>query len=90
MAYDRMMSNPRHENPQDRERREEAESILARAHRDSAPVADSAFSRSIDFMTARGESDDPAEIWGKRVGRALSIVIGIGCLVFLYLTYIAR
>jgi hypothetical protein len=84
------MTNRIPESPDDRERREEAERILARAHRDSVPIAGSAVSRSVDFLTAKGESDDPAEIWGKRVGRGLSVIIGIGCLIFLYLTYIAR
>lgn len=43
--------------------------------------------RSADFFTAKGESTDPAEIWGKRVGRFLAVLIGIGCLVVLYMTY---
>ncbi len=68
-------------------RQEDARRILDRAHRDSAPMMESALQRSGDFLTARGESDDPAEIWGKRVGRILAIVAAIGCLVWLYLTY---
>lgn len=44
--------------------------------------------RSADFFTAKGESTDPAEIWGKRVGRLLAVLIGIGCLVVLYMTYV--
>ncbi|QCK84984.1 hypothetical protein E8L99_03930 [Phreatobacter aquaticus] len=84
------MTNRPPEHPDDRARREEAERILARTHRDSAPIAGSAVSRSVDFLTAKGEGDDPAEIWGKRVGRGLAVIIGIGCLIFLYLTYVAR
>jgi hypothetical protein len=77
-----------HRSEADRKRQEEAERILARAHQDSAPLLDSAMKRSADFFAARGESDDPAEIWGKRVGRALAIVAGLGCLIYLYLTYL--
>lgn len=71
------------ETESDRQRRQEAEDILKRTHRDSAPLLDSALQRGTDFLTARGESDDPAEIWGKRVGRALALILGAGCLVYL-------
>lgn len=71
----------------DAKRQEEARRILERAHRDSAPILESALRRSGDFLAARGESEDSAEIWGKRIGRGLAIVVGIGCLVYLVLTY---
>lgn len=77
-----------HRSEEDRRRQEEAERALARVHQDSAPIMDSALRRSADFLAARGESSDPAEIWGKRVGRILAILIGIGCLVVLYVTYL--
>ena len=44
--------------------------------------------RAGDFFAARGESDDPAEIWGKRAGRGLAVLAGIGCLVYLAMTYL--
>jgi hypothetical protein len=72
----------------DTERQEEARRILDRAHRDSAPILDSALRRSGDFLSARGESDDPAEIWGKRIGRGLAIAVGIGCVIYLVMTYV--
>jgi hypothetical protein len=81
------MTGRDHRSEDDRRRQEEAESALRRVHQDSAPLLDSAMRRSADFLSARGESDDPAEIWGKRVGRILAIAMGIGCLVYLYLTY---
>jgi hypothetical protein len=71
----------------DARRQEEARRILDRAHRDSAPILDSALRRSGDFLAARGESDDPAEIWGKRIGRGLAIAVGIGCVIYLVMTY---
>lgn len=77
-----------HRSEDDRRRREEAEAALRRVHQDSAPLLDSAMRRSADFLAARGESDDPAEIWGKRAGRILAMVIGIGCLIYLYFTYV--
>ncbi|PTM51758.1 hypothetical protein [Phreatobacter oligotrophus] len=80
------MSQPDDRSP-DARRQDEARRILDRADRDSAPMMESALQRSGDFFTARGESDDPAEIWGKRVGRILAVVAAIGCLVWLYLTY---
>jgi len=82
------MTADRNRHDDERERQEEARRSLARVHRDSAPVLDSALRRSGDFFTARGESQDPAEIWGKRVGRGLAVLAGIGCLVYLVLTYL--
>jgi hypothetical protein len=77
-----------HRSDDDRRRREDAERALARVHRDSTPFMESAMRRSADFFIAKGESTDPAEIWGKRVGRFLAVLIGIGCLVVLYMTYV--
>lgn len=71
----------------DAKRQEEARRILERTHRDSAPILESALRRSGDFLAARGESDDPAEIWGKRIGRMLAIAVGIGCVVYLVAIY---
>jgi len=82
------MTTYRHRTDDDLRREEEAKRILDRAHRDSAPILDSAMQRAGDFFTARGESDDPAEIWGKRAGRGLAVLVGIGCLVYLAMTYL--
>lgn len=71
----------------DEERQAEARRALARVERDSAPVLGSSVERSIDFMKAKHASDDPAEIWGKRVGRGLAVIGAIGCLIYLYLTF---
>lgn len=75
-------------NLSDDDRRRQAERDIARVNRDSAPILDSAFARAADGSAPRPE-EDPAEIWGKRVGRGLALVVGAGCLVYLYLTYIA-
>lgn len=72
---------------EDEKRQAEARRALARADRDSVPLLDSALRRGSDFFAARGESDDPAEIWGKRVGRILAVLAGFGCLAYLFLVY---
>jgi hypothetical protein len=82
------MAEEDHSSRQDRERREEAERTLARVERDSAPLLGSALQRSSDFFSAKGESTDPAEIWGKRVGRVLAVIGAVICLVYLYQTYL--
>ncbi|MGU9979455.1 hypothetical protein ACJ4V0_05370 [Phreatobacter sp. HK31-P] len=82
------MTADRNRSDDDIRRQEEATRILDRTHRDSAPILDSAMQRAGDFFTARGESDDPAEIWGKRAGRGLAVLAGIGCLVYLAVTYL--
>ncbi|MDP3545224.1 MAG: hypothetical protein Q8S29_03510 [Phreatobacter sp.] len=82
------MSADRNRNDEDAQRQEEARRILDRAHRDSAPLLDSAMRRAGDFFAAHGESDDPAELWGKRAGRGLAVLAGIGCLVYLAVTYL--
>lgn len=75
-------------NTSDDERLRQAERDIARVNRDSAPILDSAFARAADDAAPRQE-EDPAEIWGKRIGRGLALVVGAGCLVYLYLTHIA-
>lgn len=83
---DQLMTQAR--GPQDDEaRRREAERIIARAGQDSPPVLGSSFARAADFMAARDGSTDPAEIWGKRIGRALSILVGIGCVIYIGFAY---
>jgi len=81
------MSGRDNRSEDDRRRQDEAESALRRVHQDSAPILGSAMQRGADFFAARGESTDPAEIWGKRVGRILSVAVGLGCLIYLYLIY---
>lgn len=71
----------------DEERRAEAERVLRRAEQDSTPILGSAFARTADFLSARDAGDDPAEIWGKRIGRGLAILGGIACVIYLVVTY---
>ena len=64
----------------DEERREEAQRALERVARESEAVGHSQLARAsrqvADHFAARdaaGEGD-PAEVWGRRIGRALSVV----------------
>ncbi|KAF0121152.1 MAG: hypothetical protein FD152_3932 [Xanthobacteraceae bacterium] len=82
------MTAERNNSDEDLRRQEEARRILDRAHRDSAPLLESSMRRAGDFFTARGESEDPAEIWGKRAGRGLAVLAGLGCIVYLGVTYL--
>lgn len=82
------MAQDDHRTRQDRERQDEARRALERVERESETVLGSLLQRSADFFSAKGESSDPAEIWGKRVGRTLAVIGAIGCLIYLYATYI--
>lgn len=37
-----------------------------------------------------GETEDPIELWGRRIGRTLGYLIGAGLLVYLLATYVFR
>jgi hypothetical protein len=48
--------------------------------------------RAADHFAARDAAveapDDPAELWGRRIGRALSLVAFVALCIYLYLTYL--
>lgn len=48
--------------------------------------------RAADHFAARDAiadgAADPAEVWGRRIGRALSVVAFIGLCLYLYVTYL--
>lgn len=47
------------------------------------------FGRARDhFGAADTPPDDPAELWGRRIGRGLSAVAFLALAVYLYLTYV--
>jgi hypothetical protein len=43
--------------------------------------------RAVDHFGAK-DAPDPVELWGRRIGRALSLAACIGLGVYLYLTYL--
>lgn len=77
------------------ERRKEAERILERVSRDSETIGSSGFARTTTrlanhFMAKDAAQDDPIEVLGKRIGRALSLIAFVGLAVYLYLTYVVK
>ena len=71
----------------------ESKRILSRVDIDSETVGSSSFARSAEktrnhFLGKDGNQDDPIEVWGKRIGRVLSVIITISLLLYLYNTFI--
>lgn len=69
----------------DEERRKQSQDALERAARESETIGSSALARSARRLTdhfaardaaetAEGGGVDPAELWGRRIGRALSLL----------------
>jgi hypothetical protein len=55
--------------------KQDAKAILDRVARDQQGVLGSSMARASDHFAAKdAPENDPAEIWGRRIGRALSLV----------------
>jgi ferric-dicitrate binding protein FerR (iron transport regulator) len=89
------MSNPK---PRDEDQRREALRTL-RALSDSDTFASSALARTARHATdhfaakdARAEdgSVDRIELWGRRIGRGLSLAGLVALAIYLYVTYVAK
>ncbi len=81
----------------DEARRREALATLDNLRRDRAPLsgsglADAARRAARHFAAADAVGPDgardPIELWGRRIGRALSLLAVIALAVYLYLTYL--
>jgi hypothetical protein len=81
----------------DEARRREALDTLDRLKRDRTPLAGSALADAArragrHFAAADavgpGGARDPIELWGRRIGRALSLLAVIALSIYLYLTYL--
>lgn len=81
------------------ERRREAEAVLAGVTRDGEVVGTSGAARVLretaekvggHFTGQDAASDDAVEIWGKRIGRGLALVVAVGLVVHLLTTYVLR
>ncbi|HEX2654773.1 MAG TPA: hypothetical protein VHN11_14105 [Xanthobacteraceae bacterium] len=91
------MSDPR-QSPHESEeaRRREANESLVRLHHEGDVIGRSALAqtalRMFDHFAARdatGEGGaDQAEIWGRRIGRVLSLLALVGLCFYLYATYL--
>jgi hypothetical protein len=63
-------------------RKRESEEALARVKRDSETVFGSSLARAADHFAAKdAPPEDSAELWGRRIGRGLSL-IGVIILAF--------
>ena len=75
-------------------RRREATDALDRIRRDGDRVFGSALVRAVEHFLAKdaaagpGGATDPIELWGRRIGRALSLVAFIGLCIYLYVAYL--
>ena len=72
----------------------EARKALERVARDAEIVGQSSFARAAGKARAHlsgadADPSDPAEVWGRRVGRALSVVAFIALAIWL-IGYLAR
>jgi hypothetical protein len=90
-----MTADPRNQNPhqRDHERRQQALKDLEDAAAGSEVFGTSAFVRQAEkarshFSGADAEPDDWAEIWGRRIGRGLSLIAFFGLLIYLAATYL--
>ena len=66
-----------------RERDDVGTSALARAARRAGDHFAAADAR-------KDAADDRIELWGRRIGRSLSLVAFVGLVIYLYVTYFAR
>jgi hypothetical protein len=79
---------------QSRERqRQQALKDLEEAAAASEVFGTSAFARQAERASAhfRGEDADPddrVELWGRRIGRGLSLIVFVGLLIYLAVTYL--
>jgi hypothetical protein len=94
LAYARAMTNP-HKGEDDR--RKQAQEALDRVRAESETIGGSTLGRvarrTADHFAAKDAIDehgqtDPIELWGRRIGRALSLAGVIGLSIYLYLTYV--
>jgi len=91
------MSGPTKSDKEESARRE-ALGTLASLRSNNEGVAASALERAArrasDHFAARdvpaGDDGDAIELWGRRIGRGLSLVAFIGLAIYLYVTYVAR
>ena len=84
------------ETPRDEARRREAHDALARLREGGEDIAGSALGRAArrasDHFAARDAAaeagtPDSIELWGRRIGRALSLAAFVALAIYLYATY---
>ena len=66
------------QSPQDAARTREAQEALERVKRESGTVGGSALARAAEHFSARdAPKDDKIELWGRRIGRVLSLIFAL-------------
>ncbi|MFN0265012.1 hypothetical protein ACKTEK_14165 [Tepidamorphus sp. 3E244] len=77
--------------PRDEKRRQEALRDLERVNESAEVIGTSAFRRAAKHFSAEDATkDDWAELWGKRIGRGLSLLIVLFLIYHLVTTYVLR
>jgi hypothetical protein len=72
----------------DHDRQQDALADLARLQHESDALG-GFFGRARDhFGAADTRTGDPAELWGRRIGRSLSAVAFVALAIYLYLSYV--
>jgi hypothetical protein len=69
-----------------KERQAEAARIMREAGR-SETVGTSLFARTAESLRPADDPNDPAAVWGKRVGRALGVVLFVVLALYLFAEY---
>ncbi len=64
-----------------KQREEEARRALERIEAQSETLGTSALARAARAMSARDDGDQ-IELWGRRIGRGLAIVVAIGLIMY--------
>lgn len=78
----------------DKKPKSESEQILERVAQDSESIGTSSFTRTANRITdhlsaAEADENDWAELWGRRIGRGLSVIAFIALAIWL-LGYLTR
>jgi len=95
------MAEPRSGHEQEEARQREAAQILDDLKRQGPSFAGSSMAdaarRAVDHFggkdavgAAEGGGTDPIELWGRRIGRILSLIVFVGLAVYLFATYVVR
>ncbi len=85
-----MTSKKNHSNHPDND----SQKIIGRAERESEAIGASSLARSAEktrdhFLAKGADQSDPVEVWGTRIGRALSLIFVAGLMIYLYNTYLS-
>jgi hypothetical protein len=65
--------------------RQDSDEIMSRAERESTSLGSSALARAADHLTAKdAPPEDRIELWGRRIGRGLSMIAAIWLAAWLF------